>query len=235
MELENIVANTVYLKAREDPNKDLFEGCVTAVKSFLEGDPFSEFETSMYFHRMYRVLGKGGFGEVCACQQLLSKSVKSRLGCRNGRYGAREVKLHPFFNLINWKRLEAGMVDPPFIPDPHAVYAKDVLDIEQFSTVKGVNLDATDENFYSKFNTGCVSISWQNEMIETDCFRELNVFGPNNTRTPDLLLDASPVIDSNGCFPFKRKKKQLPRSQPVPFEMKLLVSSHNQTTKLTES
>lgn len=47
---------------------------------------------------------------------------------------------------------------------PHAVYAKDVLDIEQFSTVKGVNLDATDDTFYSKFNTGSVSIPWQNEV-----------------------------------------------------------------------
>lgn len=51
------------------------------------------------------------------CQQLLAKTVKTRLGCRNGRYGAREVKLHQFFNCINWKRLEAGMVEPPFVPD----------------------------------------------------------------------------------------------------------------------
>lgn len=51
------------------------------------------------------------------CQQLLAKSGKTRLGCRNGRYGAREVKLLNFFNCINWKRLEAGMVEPPFIPD----------------------------------------------------------------------------------------------------------------------
>jgi hypothetical protein len=51
----------------------------------------------------------------------------------------------------------------PF-PQPHAVYAKDVLDIEQFSTVKGVNLDATDDTFYSKFNTGSVSIPWQQEV-----------------------------------------------------------------------
>lgn len=49
-------------------------------------------------------------------------------------------------------------------PQPHAVYAKDVLDIEQFSTVKGVNLDATDDTFYSKFNTGSVSIPWQQEV-----------------------------------------------------------------------
>lgn len=88
---------------------------------------------------------------------------------------------------------------------PHAVYAKDVLDIEQFSTVKGVNLDASDENFYSKFNTGSVSISWQNEMVETECFSELNVFGVNDNPSPDLLLNAQPVIDKPGCFPFRRK------------------------------
>uniref|UniRef100_A0AAG5CX96 G protein-coupled receptor kinase n=1 Tax=Anopheles atroparvus TaxID=41427 RepID=A0AAG5CX96_ANOAO len=162
------------------------------------------------------------------CQQLLVKVVKSRLGCRNGRHGAREVKLHPFFNSINWKRLEAGLNDPPFVPDPHAVYAKDVLDIEQFSTVKGVNLDATDENFYTKFNTGSVSIPWQDEMIETECFRELNVFGVNECPTPDLLINATPVVEKPGCFPFRRKKKQTAREKPVPFNEKLLSSS--QTT-----
>lgn len=88
---------------------------------------------------------------------------------------------------------------------PHAVYAKDVLDIEQFSTVKGVNLDASDENFYTKFNTGSVSISWQNEMVETECFRELNVFGNDECPTPDLLINAQPVVEKPGCFPFRRK------------------------------
>ena len=47
---------------------------------------------------------------------------------------------------------------------PRAVYCKDVLDIEQFSTVKGVNLDASDDTFYSKFNTGSVTIPWQHEV-----------------------------------------------------------------------
>lgn len=51
------------------------------------------------------------------CQQLLTKGTKARLGCRNNRHGAKEVKLHQFFNCINWKRLEAGMMEPPFIPD----------------------------------------------------------------------------------------------------------------------
>ena len=90
-------------------SKDLFESCNAAVKAFLAGEPFQEFEHSMYFHRylqwkwleaqpvtyktfrMYRVLGKGGFGEVCACQvratgkmyackKLEKKRIKKRKG-----------------------------------------------------------------------------------------------------------------------------------------------------------
>lgn len=91
------------------------------------------------------------------------------------------------------------------ILQPHAVYAKDVLDIEQFSTVKGVNIDESDSSFYSKFNTGCVSIPWQTEMIETDCFRQLNLFGPNRTRSADLILQPVTTSENEGCFPFRRK------------------------------
>uniref|UniRef100_A0A8C2Z3N5 G protein-coupled receptor kinase n=1 Tax=Cyclopterus lumpus TaxID=8103 RepID=A0A8C2Z3N5_CYCLU len=100
------------------------------------------------------------------CRQLLVKDPKERLGCQ-GR-GAIEVKQHPIFRNINFKRLEANMLDPPFSPDPRAVYCKDVLDIEQFSTVKGVNLDPTDDDFYHKFVTGSVSIPWQNEVLHAD-------------------------------------------------------------------
>lgn len=98
---------------------------------------------------------------------------------------------------------------------PQAIYCKDVLDIEQFSTVKGVELEPKDESFYSKVSTGSVSIPWQNEvshvhrniyehttlcacntrvkfglsvlqMIETECFAELNVFHLDGTVPPDL-------------------------------------------------
>lgn len=51
------------------------------------------------------------------CQQLLKKSPKNRLGCKCGRQGARDIKLHSFFQTLNWKRVEAGMCDPPFVPD----------------------------------------------------------------------------------------------------------------------
>jgi hypothetical protein len=74
-------------RLQENPkSRDVFIECTKEVKSFLSGEPFKEFEASMYFlrylqwkflesqpvthktFRMYRVLGKGGFGEVCACQ-----------------------------------------------------------------------------------------------------------------------------------------------------------------------
>ena len=64
-----------------------------------------------------------------------------------------------------------------YLLQPRAVYCKDVLDIEQFSTVKGVNLDASDDSFYSKFNTGSVSIPWQNEVNDVNGFNiELKLF-----------------------------------------------------------
>lgn len=48
--------------------------------------------------------------------QLLAKDPKERLGC-HGDGGASEVKAHPIFHSINFKRLEAGMLPAPFIPD----------------------------------------------------------------------------------------------------------------------
>ncbi|CAL1573384.1 unnamed protein product [Knipowitschia caucasica] len=118
------------------------------------------------------------------CQQLLAKDPSRRLGCLGE--GAAEVKSHPIFKSMNFKRLEAGMLEAPFIPDPQAIYCKDVLDIEQFSTVKGVEIEEKDESFYCKVSTGCVSIPWQNEMIETECFKELNVFEQDGAVPPDL-------------------------------------------------
>ncbi|XP_010770173.1 huntingtin [Notothenia coriiceps] len=129
---------------------------------------------------------------------LLSKDPKQRLGCQ-GR-GAVEVKQHPIFRNINFKRLEANMLDPPFSPDPRAVYCKDVLDIEQFSTVKGVNLDPTDDDFYHKFVTGSVSIPWQNEMIEMECFKEINVYETDGTLCSDLDVNRPNPPPKRGFF-----------------------------------
>uniref|UniRef100_A0A3B4Z325 G protein-coupled receptor kinase n=1 Tax=Stegastes partitus TaxID=144197 RepID=A0A3B4Z325_9TELE len=126
------------------------------------------------------------------CSLLLSKDPKERLGCQGS--GGREIQSHSFFKKINFRMLEAGLVEAPFKPDPRLVYCSDVQDIEEFSSVKGVTLDQTDSNFYTKFNTGKVPVNWQNEIIETGCFRELNIFGPVGSRSPDLDWTQVPIV-----------------------------------------
>uniref|UniRef100_A0A8D2LHW2 G protein-coupled receptor kinase n=1 Tax=Varanus komodoensis TaxID=61221 RepID=A0A8D2LHW2_VARKO len=133
------------------------------------------------------------------CSMLLCKDPLERLGCRGA--GTQEVKEHPLFKHLNFKRLEAGMLDPPFKPDPQAIYCKDVLDIEQFSTVKGVELEPMDHDFYHKFATGSVPIPWQNEMIDMECFKELNVFGPDGAVPPDLdWKGQQPTVPKKGLL-----------------------------------
>ena len=111
----------------------------------------------------------------------MKKDPLERLGC--GSSGSIEdTSNHHVFKRINWKRIETKLEVPPFIPvlklwykmkffgfnliwikDPRAVYASDVLDIDQFSSVKGVNITEADDEFYKKFT--CVnSIEYQNEV-----------------------------------------------------------------------
>lgn len=103
---------------------------------------------------------------------LLKKNPLERLGC--GDSGSiDDIINHYVFQNINWKRIETKLEIPPFIPDPRAVYASDVLDIDQFSSVKGVNITEADDVLYKKFT--CVnSIEYQNELIASGCFEELN-------------------------------------------------------------
>ena len=126
------------------------------------------------------------------CCSLLTKSPKDRIGCNSGRKGAIEVKRHKWFASINWNRMEVGMEKPEFIPDPRAVYAKPAADIDQFSEVKGAKFDESDDEIYRKFNTGAVSEKWQDEIIETGVYEELNHFGPDDTVPPDLDFDIVP-------------------------------------------
>ncbi|KFW03938.1 G protein-coupled receptor kinase 5, partial [Eurypyga helias] len=96
-------------KLENSPCKELFSHCTKSVLDHLSGEPFQEYLSSMYFDRFlqwkwlerqpvtkntfrqYRVLGKGGFGEVCACQvratgkmyackRLEKKRIKKRKG-----------------------------------------------------------------------------------------------------------------------------------------------------------
>ena len=49
------------------------------------------------------------------------------------------------------------------------VYAKSVLDIEQFSSVRGVTIAGEDDEFHEKFATGVISMPWQKEVSTYIC------------------------------------------------------------------
>ena len=44
------------------------------------------------------------------------------------------------------------------------MYAKDVLDIDAFSSIRGVEIEQNDEEFATKFSTGACSKPWQEEV-----------------------------------------------------------------------
>lgn len=72
---------------------------------------------------------------------LLNKKPHERLGC--GERGISEIKEHPFFESIDWGLLEAGYIDPPFVPNKFDVNAASLKDIGDFDRTKykAVKLD----------------------------------------------------------------------------------------------
>lgn len=42
------------------------------------------------------------------CEALLAKEVDKRMGFKNGTCD--ELRAHPFFGSINWRKLDAGMI-----------------------------------------------------------------------------------------------------------------------------
>lgn len=86
--------------------------------------------------------------------------------------------------------ISSGILTPPFVPDSKTVYAKNIDDVGAFSTVKGVQLEDKDSEFFDEFATGNISIPWQEEMIEMGIYGELTVWGPNGALPNDLRRES---------------------------------------------
>ncbi|XP_019597585.2 rhodopsin kinase GRK1 [Rhinolophus sinicus] len=136
------------------------------------------------------------------CEVLLEKDPEKRLGFRDGTCDG--LRANPLFKDINWRQLEAGMLIPPFIPDSRTVYAKNIQDVGAFSTVKGVVFDKADTEFFQEFATGNCSLPWQEEMIETGIFGELNQWRADGQMPADMkgvtVEEATPSSKSGMCL-----------------------------------
>uniref|UniRef100_A0A8C5ZK35 G protein-coupled receptor kinase n=1 Tax=Marmota marmota marmota TaxID=9994 RepID=A0A8C5ZK35_MARMA len=136
------------------------------------------------------------------CEALLEKDPEKRLGFRDGSCDG--LRAHALFKDISWRQLEAGLLTPPFIPDSRTVYAKSIQDVGAFSTVKGVAFDKADSEFFQEFASGNCPIPWQEEMIETGIFRELNVWRPDGQMPDDMkgvpVEETAPVSKSGMCL-----------------------------------
>lgn len=136
------------------------------------------------------------------CEALLEKDPEKRLGFRDGTCDG--LRAHPLFKDLSWRQLEAGMLIPPFIPDPRTVYAKNIQDVGAFSTVRGVAFDKADADFFQEFATGSCPIPWQEEMIETGIFGELNVWRSDGQMPDDMKGipggQAAPASKSGMCL-----------------------------------
>jgi len=77
------------------------------------------------------------------CKGFLVKNPSKRLGCLEK--GGEEIKSHAFFRRIDWEKVEAREVQPPF--KPKIRHRKDVSNFDRQFTSEGTELTPTDKLF----------------------------------------------------------------------------------------
>ncbi|KAI0042868.1 kinase-like protein [Auriscalpium vulgare] len=63
---------------------------------------------------------------------MLDRNPKTRLGCRSLATSLEDVRAHPWFARVNWEKLEAKQLDPPFVPDANRANFDVTHELDEF-------------------------------------------------------------------------------------------------------
>jgi len=86
---------------------------------------------------------------------------------RLGANGAHEIKAHPYFAGVDWYRLHALEIPPPFVPDARTVNASSIGEVGEFNKGKfrKIRMTPEDEKNYEGFTY--ISSEWvQQELVQ---------------------------------------------------------------------
>lgn len=130
------------------PGADIFSFGVMLYRMLCGSKPFNGkidrdldkavIETKPHFP--YEIFSKDA---ISLLNGLLQKRPENRLGC--GPRGIEEIKEHAFFECIDWGLLEAGYLEPPFVPNKFDVNAASSKDIGNFEHAKYLHVKLDDK------------------------------------------------------------------------------------------
>jgi serine/threonine protein kinase len=129
---------------------------------------------------------------------MLQKKPELRLGC--GDRGMQEIKVQRFFQAIDWGLLEAGYVEPPFVPNKFDVNAASLKDIGDFDKAKFRHVKLDDKFKERVRDFGFISLTGlQEELVKVMEKADESIVFEKFSRQNKGKKKGGNIKSSNGC------------------------------------